>query len=198
MMDRCNLDEMRVLECYEASGVFFGLSKLGEYSRDYPVFGGSILVQLSATNHIDPRYAYVFIGDCCRYFETTEPITRYFHNVCDKGISNIVALTSTYALFPSHDAFWLSKIAYAPRTAFFDYYGESYASMEERAPARASGSFARPIATNVYPGRTRHFQPLYIALVQVTTCIKTFSGGSACSRKKTGSRIICTFSPSTR
>ena len=131
MMDRCNLDEMRVLECYEAAGVFFGLSKLGEYSRDYPVFGGSILVQLSATNHIDPRYAYVFIGDCCRYFETTEPITRYFHNVCDKGISNIVALTSTYALFPSRGGFWIPKIAYAPRTAFFDYYGESYASMEE-------------------------------------------------------------------
>ena len=133
IMDRCNLDEMRVLECYEAAGVFFGtsLGSILSLGSSDPEFGGSILVQLSATNHIDPRYAYVFIGDCCRYFETTEPITRYFHNVCGMGHSNIVALTSTYALFPSHDAIWLPRIAYAPRTAFVDYSGESYASMEE-------------------------------------------------------------------
>ena len=168
VMDRCSLDEMRVLECYEAAGVFFGTSCLSrESSIERPEFGGSILVQLSATNHIDPRYPYVFIGDCCRYFETTEPITRYFHNVCDKGISNIVALTSTYALFPSRGGFWIPKIAYAPRTAFFDYYGESYASMEERAgegvwelcQANCHERLPRPHPS--FPATIHRFSPSY-------------------------------------
>ena len=45
VMDRCSLDEMRVLECYEAAGVFFGTSCLSrESSIERPEFGGSILV----------------------------------------------------------------------------------------------------------------------------------------------------------
>ena len=83
VMDRCNLDEMKVLETYEGAGVFIGSSYLGRTPSNAPSFEGSILVQLSATNHTDPRYGYVFIGDDCRYFETPEPITRYFHHVSD-------------------------------------------------------------------------------------------------------------------
>ena len=134
VMDRCNLDEMKVLETYEAAGVFIGSSYLGRTPSNAPSFEGSILVQLSATNHTDPRYGYVFIGDDCRYFETPEPITRYFHHVSDMFHSNVVALTSTYALFP--EKCWSSgklTIPYAPRTAFADSYGRSYASMEESA-----------------------------------------------------------------
>ena len=98
-----------------------------------PHFGGSILLQMPVTDHDGQRYGYVFIGDCCRYFETPEPITRYFANVSGMSHQSEIALTATYAVFPTKERWhddWGRSMPYASRAAFVDFYRNHYERLE--------------------------------------------------------------------
>ena len=69
----------------------------------------------------------------CRYFETPEPITRYFANVSGMSHQSEIALTATYAVFTTKERWhddWGRSMPYASRAAFVDFYRNHYERLE--------------------------------------------------------------------
>jgi len=119
-----DLSELKLLERYEAVGVFVGVSRVrtGEGNLIDGVgmeLARSILVQMPVADPVNPRYPYVLIrGNCCA-FVTPEPITRYFAHVDGHNHTHTHTLLSvTNAYF---HGFWHGRdrpFVYAPRATF--------------------------------------------------------------------------------
>mmetsp|Transcript_308 Transcript_308/g.1004 ORF Transcript_308/g.1004 Transcript_308/m.1004 type:complete len:368 (+) Transcript_308:190-1293(+) len=133
-----DLSELKLLERYEAVGVFVGVSRIRMGEGNQWIDGvrmqlvHSILVQMPVADPVNPRYPYVLIrGNCCA-FVTPEPITRYFAHVDGHNHTHSHTLLSvTNAYFHGFSHGRDRPIFYAPRATFnasrrestgFEYY----------------------------------------------------------------------------